>query len=102
MGIQFAREASNVLLVTDATAPADSLDTEIASALHARETIALAQGLVMARQQLTADAAHRFLIDISRRTSRPLLQVCQAIVRSASPGTSGTTSDRSHYLEGSA
>lgn len=30
--VQFAREASNVMLVTDATATADSLDTEISSA----------------------------------------------------------------------
>jgi anti-anti-sigma factor len=92
--VQFAREASNVMLVTDATATAQSLDTEISSALHARETIALAQGLVMAREQLSADAAHRFLIDISRRTSRPLLGICQALVASATTPTIGTTSDR--------
>jgi anti-anti-sigma factor len=97
--IQFAREASNVLLVTDATATADSLDTEIASALHARETIALAQGLVMARQQLSADAASRFLIDISRRTGKPLLGICHAVVMSASP-RSTATADRGHPLEG--
>ncbi len=82
---QFAREAAKVLLATDLTVTAESLDSDISSALHARETIALAQGFVMARQHLTADAASRFLIDISRRTSRPLLTICQAVVHSASP-----------------
>jgi len=97
--VQFAREASNVMLATDAIVTADSLDTEIASALHARETIALAQGLVMARQQLSADAAHRFLIDISRRTSRPVLEICQALVSTASPQSSGTASDHQYLME---
>lgn len=98
--IQFAREASNVLLVTDATVTADSLDTEISSALHARETIALAQGLVMARQQVSADAAYRFLIDISRRTSRPLLGICQGIITSASGHTNAPAFDPGHPQEG--
>lgn len=83
--MQFAREASTVLLVADATVTADSLDADISEALRGRETLALAQGLVMARQRLTPDAANRFLIDISRNTSRPLLGICQAIIASALP-----------------
>ncbi len=98
--VQFAREASNVLLATDVTATADSLDTEISTALHARETITLAQGLVMARQQLDADAAYRFLIDISRRTSKPILGICQAVVMSAAPHPSGTVFDNRRSLQG--
>ena len=100
--IQFAQEASNVLLVTDATVTADSLDGEISDALHARESIALAQGLVMARQQLSPDAAHRFLIDISRRTSMPLLGICQAVVASASPQGPPATRSPGQPLQGSA
>jgi anti-anti-sigma factor len=102
--IQFAQEASKVLIATDTTATGDSLDTEISQALHSRETLAIAQGLVMARQQLGPDAAHRFLIDISRRTSRPLLGICQAVVASAlPPGTSTDTGhDWSQHPEGHA
>lgn len=97
---QFASEASKVLLVTDLTVTADSLDEDIFSALNARETIALAQGFVMARQHLSADAASRFLIDISRRTSRPLLGICHDIVRSASPPSNGALPSPEQRREG--
>lgn len=91
--LQFAREASNVLLVADLTVTADSLDNDILSGLRARESIALAQGFIMARQQLTSDAASRFLIDISRRTSRPLLEICEEVVDAGSPREKGEGAD---------
>ncbi|MEO6205277.1 MAG: anti-sigma factor antagonist [Mycobacteriales bacterium] len=97
--VQFAREASTVLLVTDATTTATSLDSDISHALHARESIALAQGFVMARQRVTADAASRFLIDISRRTSRPLLGICQAVVSSASLAGNGAAKQPQRHEE---
>jgi len=98
--IQFAEEASTVLMASDDTSTAASLDAEISDALHARETIALAQGLVMARQQLGPEAAHRFLVDISRRTSKPLLGICQAVVTSASrPDSDGATSPGTYVEE---
>lgn len=77
---QFALEASKVLLAADATATAGSVDAEIQQALHSREVIALAQGVVMAREKLGPDTAYRFLTDISRRTSRPLLMICEDVV----------------------
>ena len=83
--VQFALEASKVLIATDPTTTASTLDTDIAAALHARETIALAQGLLMARRQMRPDAAYRFLIDISRRTSRPLLGICEEMTNAAAP-----------------
>jgi len=82
--IQFAQEAATVLTAADDHVSAGSLNTEISDALYSRETIALAQGLIMARQQLEPGAAHRFLVDISRHTGRPLLGICQALVMSAS------------------
>ena len=100
--IQFAREASNVLEVADDSVTADSLDDDISYALRARESIALAQGFVMGRQHLTADAASRFLIDISRRTSKPLLRICEDIVDAVSPpGNRAASASPTQLLEGS-
>lgn len=82
--VQFADEAAGLLITADVTATAASLDSAISRGLHSREVIALAQGIVMARERLSPDAAHRFLIDISRRTSRPLLGICESLVSSTS------------------
>ena len=78
--VQFAAEASNVLIAAVTTATADTVTTDISDALEARETIALAQGILMARRHLRPDAAHRHLIDISRRTSKTVLAVSQRII----------------------
>ncbi len=83
--VQFAQEAANVLVAANATATADSVDAAIHEALRSREVIALAQGILMTRQKLSPDAAHRFLTDISRRTSRPMLEICQEVVRATAP-----------------
>ena len=91
--IQFAKEASNVLLAANATPTADSVDAEIHQALLSREVIALAQGIIMTRQRLSPDAAHRFLTDISHRTSRPLLGICHELVQATS--RAARTSDTS-------
>lgn len=77
---QFAQEASTVLLAADATATLDSVDAEILDALRSREVIAVAQGVIMVRQSMSADAAYRFLTGVSRHTSRPLLEICQEVV----------------------
>lgn len=81
--VQFSREASNVLIAGHPTVTAASLDAEIATALHSREVIALAQGIIMIRQQLQPEAAYRFLLDVSRRTSQSLVGICQAVVSTA-------------------
>jgi hypothetical protein len=98
--IQFAQEAANVLLAADSTVTSDSLDADISEALRGRETLALAQGLVMGRQRLSPDAAYRFLVDISRNTSRPLLGICQAVIASALPtGTAAAQRPGQHPEE---
>jgi GAF domain-containing protein len=87
---QFAQEAAHVLVAAAATSTATltaaSVDEQIHEALQSREIIALAQGVIMTRRNLSAEAAHRFLTGISRRTSQPLLGICQELIR-ASPST---------------
>ena len=83
--IQFAEQASQVVLAATATSTADSVEKEIFEALLSREMIALAQGVVMTRRHLLPDAAHRFLTDISRRTGKPLLEICREVVNTTAP-----------------
>ena len=90
---EFAQQASKVLLAADTTATAASVDAEIHQALMSREVIALAQGVIMTRQKLSPDAAHRFLTDISHRTSRPLLGICQEVVKASFPSPGANSSD---------
>lgn len=91
--IQFAQEASAVLLAATLTTTADSVETDIHEALLSREAIALAQGVVMTRQKLIPDEALRFLMDVSRQTSRPLLGICQEVVQA-------TAADRKNAAPG--
>ena len=86
---QFAEQASSVLLAADSPTSSRTVDAQLLSALESREVIALAQGAIMNRQRLSPDAAYRFLIDISRTTSTPLLTLCQEVVAGTAPGGSG-------------
>lgn len=86
---QFAEQASSVLLAADSPTSSRTVDAQLLSALESREVIALAQGAIMNRQRLSPDAAYRFLIDISRTTSTPLLALCQEVVAGTAPGGRG-------------
>ena len=86
---QFAEQASSVLLAADSPTSSRTVDAQLLNALESREVIALAQGAIMNRQRLSPDAAYRFLIDISRTTSTPLLTLCQEVVAGTAPGGSG-------------
>ncbi|MBC7630386.1 anti-sigma factor antagonist [Aeromicrobium sp.] len=92
---QFAQEASHVLVAANATSTATltaaSVGDQIHEALQSREVIALAQGVIMTRQNLSPDAAHRFLIGISRRTSKPLLGICQEVIRATASARRGSS-----------
>lgn len=88
---EFAEQASAVLLAADNAVTAGSAAEEIDSALQSREMIALAQGILMARQNLTQEGAFGFLTDISRGSSVPLLHIATNVVNSATPARpSGT------------
>jgi hypothetical protein len=79
---QFAEGAAEVLTVASMGGSLADLQAELSIALESREQIGLAQGIVMARQGLSAAAAQRFLTDLSVRSSRPMLAICLQIVRS--------------------
>lgn len=79
---EFAAQAASVLLAADPTV-GRGMNQDIGQALLSREVIALAQGVVMARKQIPAEAAHRFLMGISLRTSTPLRNVCEQLLRTS-------------------
>lgn len=82
---QFADEATKVLVTASSGPLLVDLKRELTSALLSREVITLACGIVMTRRGLSAVAAQRFLLDISRTTSRPLLGICRDVVGTAEP-----------------
>ncbi|MCU1595144.1 MAG: hypothetical protein JWO12_2536, partial [Frankiales bacterium] len=98
---QFAQEASDVLVAANVTATAASVKTQVDEGLQSREIIALAQGVMMSRRKLGPDAAYNVLIGISRRTSRPLLEICSEVVRATSPVRTKGTADTSGRRGGS-
>jgi GAF domain-containing protein len=99
--IQFAQQASQVLLATNPTTTAESVDADINGALLSREVIALAQGVIMTRQRLHPDAALRFLMNISRTTSRPVIEICREVIKATAPDRKSGTSDISNLPGGS-
>lgn len=98
----FADEASAV--VASAHGSGSSVDDVLArvqQALHSREVIALAQGMVMQRDGITASSAHALLADVSRTTGTPLHEVANDLVGPLvdAPSTVGL-SDRSAHGPG--
>lgn len=77
---QFAEQASTLLTEARSVPTHDALTQGLGEALMAREVIAQAQGIVMDRRRLTPAMALRFLLAVSRSTSRPLLTVCRDTV----------------------
>ena len=77
---QFAAEAATVVSSALLAPSVDSLSQQIQQALQSREVIALAQGMVMHRDSISHTAAHAVLRDVSRRTGRPLRDVCDQLV----------------------
>lgn len=91
--LEFASETSKVLMASNGLATAGSVDAEISAALESRHTIAMAQGVIMTHQRLTVEDSYRFLTDISRRTSRPLLEVCRELIKATGAGGSETSGE---------
>jgi anti-anti-sigma factor len=86
---QFATEAAKVVAVTlAADESADSVDAgwELADALEARQSIAVAQGMLVGRYGGTTDAAYELLRETSRLTGRPLRSLCEELAGSRANG----------------
>ena len=84
---QFAAEASSVLTTAHELAPSTELLAQVLHALHSRQVIAQAQGIVMHRDGVLPDVAYARLRETSRSTSRPLLEVCAALAEQLGPKT---------------
>jgi anti-anti-sigma factor len=99
---QFAAEAATVVSTARLDESVHGLSAQIRAALHSREVIALAQGMVMQRDGVTPAVAHATLIETSRATGRRLRDVSDDLVRAntdatatAAPATMGVPSDGS-------
>lgn len=77
---QFAVEAATVVTRAQSGPSVASLNAQIHQALRSREVIALAQGVVMHRDGVSAVEAYGVLRDLSRRTGEPLRDICRGIV----------------------
>lgn len=86
---QFAAQASAVLTVAHEAAPSAHLDGHLEQALASRSVISRAQGWVMQRDGVDAEAAWSSLTRTSRRTSRPLRDVCEDLLQSDDTAAEG-------------
>lgn len=84
---QFAVEAATVVSTARLDESVHGLSAQIRAALHSREVIALAQGMVMQRDGVDPAVAHATLIQTSRSTGRRLRDVSEDLVRANSDAT---------------
>lgn len=78
---EFAGQASTVLTVAHQALPSEDVDSQLEQALRSRAVIGRAQGWVMHRDRIDADTAWSALTATSRRTSQPLRDVCEDLLR---------------------
>ncbi|BCW71515.1 GAF and ANTAR domain-containing protein [Arthrobacter sp. NicSoilB8] len=84
----FAEQASLFVLHAQAREAAAALSDQLQDALFQRDTISVAKGLLMARDNTGEDDAFRTLIAMSRRSGETLHETAAALIRfSASSGT---------------
>ena len=100
---QFAAEAAAVLSTARVDESVHGLSAQIRAALHSREVIALAQGMVMQRDGVGPSVAHTTLMETSRATGRRLRDVSDDLVRASSDATAiGVPAARGAPSDGSA
>jgi AmiR/NasT family two-component response regulator len=75
---------ANVRTVQDARRTTDDLR----QALHRRDVIAMAKGVLMASEQVGEDAAFALLVSVAQREHRPLQDVAASVVAASARGTS--------------
>jgi len=77
-----ATEASTILTGAASGMSAETLAIRLGTALHTREAIAQAQGVIMEQERISPEAAYRRLRIFSRTSNRPLLERAQDVVAS--------------------
>ncbi|MEO7573345.1 MAG: anti-sigma factor antagonist [Acidimicrobiales bacterium] len=78
----FATQASGILAEVGVDVVAEEVAKRLQGALELRETIAQAQGVLMARQGVTAEAAYAALRQSAKRTGKPVRDRAAEIVAS--------------------
>jgi anti-anti-sigma factor len=81
----FATQASGIVVDAHAGITDDALAVRVTDALAARQEIAWAQGIVMARTGATAEAATARIHREARRTGRPVREHAADLVESVTP-----------------
>lgn len=76
----FAAEASTLVATAQAGRSGEGFDEQLLDALHSRQVIAMAQGLVIHRDGGTPAQAYEALREASSASSRPLRIVCEELV----------------------
>lgn len=92
----FASHAAVIAETADSTQASSTLAQHITNALRSRETVALGQGIVMHRDRVTAEQAHRHLRDLSRTTRRTVHDVCADLVAQSTTAITSELPDGSH------
>jgi GAF domain-containing protein len=95
-GIMERFAAQSAILVANmlASDAGETLSAQMKDTLAGRETIAMACGIVMARQDLNRDEAYRWLIGAAERSRVPLRQLAERIVDGLFLVGSGDHADR--------
>ncbi|MEY2581691.1 MAG: hypothetical protein QOE09_1540 [Ilumatobacteraceae bacterium] len=82
----FAHEASAILAEVTDDASVDEVVKRLRDSLSAREVIAQAQGVVMARQGISADSAYAFLRQSSKKSASTIRECAAGIVAGTTRG----------------
>ncbi len=90
----FATEASLILTGAGAGDAGGQLATRLGAALRIRQIIAQAQGVVMERERISADAAYGLLRDFSQGSNQPLADRAEDVVASTQHPRSGPAAVR--------
>jgi anti-anti-sigma factor len=96
---QFASQAAKVVAVTlpaDSEAQNSDAVREFADALESRQSIAIAQGILVGRYGGTVDAAYELLRETSVSTGRPLRALCEELAGATWAGATATRRGSRH------
>lgn len=79
---EFAAQAAQVVTAAGESSLPSGLQGDLLDALASRQTIAIATGMLLARDGGTAESAFVVLREASRRTNRPLREICEQMISS--------------------
>lgn len=92
----FATEASTILAEAGVDVTEDELSHRLQSALVTRQMISQAQGMIMAREGVSAEDAYGVLLAHSKSTNQPLGLWAAQVVAGSVPGGRPATGDGRH------